>query len=719
MMAPLPPEAYAIVEGRHPDPFHYLGRHTENDGPVVRVFLPEAADVAVIDESGRTSSLRRVHEAGLFVGPLPGVAPRYHVRARYGQQIVELEDPYRFPPVLSDLDLYLLGEGTHMRLYDKLGAHPLVLDGVAGVAFVVLAPNARRVSVVGDFNAWDGRRHAMRVRGNGFWEIFVPAARTGDKYKYEIIGPGGTLLPLKSDPVAFGAELRPRTASVVVDLDALPRPQPGPAGANALSAPISIYEVHLGSWRRRPQENNRWLTYRELAEELPAYARDLGFTHVEFLPISEHPFDGSWGYQPTGMFAPTSRFGTPADFARLIDACHSAGLAVILDWVPGHFPDDPHGLSQFDGTALYEHADPQQGRHLDWNTLIYNFGRTEVANFLLANGLFWLDRYGVDGLRVDAVASMIYLDYSRPAGGWIPNRLGGRENLEAVAFLRRFNSETFARFPDTTTAAEESTAWPMVSRPVEWGGLGFGYKWNMGWMHDTLDYIAKDPIYRKHHHGQIAFGLHYAFSENFILPLSHDEVVHGKRSILGRMPGDQWQRFAGLRAYYAFMYGHPGKKLLFMGNELAQQNEWSHDRSLDWHLLEEPLHRGVQALVRDLNHLYRSVPALHELDCDPAGFEWLVMDDADRGVFAWLRKGRDTGTRCLVVVNFTPQVHRDYRIRVPFSGTWREVLNTDAAGYGGSNVGNAGAIRTLDEISVPEVNLVIPPLAALFFIPER
>jgi 1,4-alpha-glucan branching enzyme len=505
----------------------------------------------------------------------------------------------------------------------------------------------------------------------------------------------------------------------VVDLDALPRPQPGPAGANALSAPISIYEVHLGSWRRRPQENNRWLTYRELAEELPAYARDLGFTHVEFLPISEHPFDGSWGYQPTGMFAPTSRFGTPADFAHLIDACHRAGLAVILDWVPGHFPDDSHGLGHFDGTALYEHADPQQGRHLDWNTLIYNFGRTEVANFLLANSLFWLDRYGVDGLRVDAVASMIYLDYSRPAGGWIPNRLGGRENLEAVAFLRRFNSETFARFPDTTTAAEESTAWPMVSRPVEWGGLGFGYKWNMGWMHDTLDYIAKDPIFRKHHHGQIAFGLHYAFSENFILPLSHDEVVHGKRSILGRMPGDQWQRFAGLRAYYAFMFGHPGKKLLFMGNELAQQNEWSHDRSLDWHLLDEPLHRGVQALVRDLNHLYRGVPALHELDCDPAGFEWLVMDDADRGVFAWLRKGRDTRTRCLVVVNFTPQVHRDYRIRVPFSGAWREVLNTDAAGYGGSNVGNAGAIRTLDESSVPEVNLVIPPLAALFFIPER
>jgi 1,4-alpha-glucan branching enzyme len=647
---------------------------------------------------------------------LPNGSTRYHVRARYGAQVVEIEDPYRFPPVLSDLDLYLLGEGTHTRLYDRLGAHPLVLDGVAGVAFVVLAPNARRVSVVGDFNSWDGRRHAMRVRGNGFWEIFVPAARTGDKYKYEIVGPDGTMLPLKSDPVAFALELRPQTASIVVDLEALPRPPPPPAGVNALSAPISIYEVHLGSWRRR---GGRWLSYRELAEELPQYARDMGFTHVEFLPISEHPFDGSWGYQPTGLFAPTSRFGTPADFADLVGACHRAELAVILDWVPGHFPDDPHGLGGFDGTALYEHADPQQGRHVDWNTLIYNFGRTEIANFLLANGLFWLDRYGVDGLRVDAVASMIYLDYSRSPGNWIPNKLGGRENLEAVAFLRRFNTEIFSHFPDATTAAEESTAWPMVSRPVEWGGLGFGYKWNMGWMHDTLDYISRDPIYRKHHHGQIVFGLHYAFSENFILPLSHDEVVHGKRSILGRMPGDVWQRFAGLRAYYAFMFGHPGKKLMFMGNEFAQQDEWSHDRSLDWQLLEEPRHLGVQALVRDLNRLYRSVPALHELDCDGAGFEWLVMHDADRGVFAWLRKGRDTRARCLVVINFTPEVYRDYRVRVPFSGTWREVLNTDAAGYGGSNVGNAGAIRTLDDGSVPEVSLVIPPLAAIFFVPER
>jgi 1,4-alpha-glucan branching enzyme len=583
----------------------------------------------------------------------------------------------------------------------------------------VFAPSAHRVSVVGDFNAWDGRRHAMRVRGNGFWEIFVPEARAGDKYKYEIIGPDGRMLPLKSDPLAFAAELRPRTASIVVDQDAIARPQSAPANINALNAPISIYEVHLGSWRRRPHEGGRWLSYRELAEELPAYARDLGFTHIEFLPVSEHPFDGSWGYQPTGLFAPTSRFGSPADFTALVDACHRAGLAVILDWVPGHFPDDPHGLSQFDGTSLYEHANPMQGRHLDWNTLVYNYGRTEVANFLLANGLFWLDRYRIDGLRVDAVASMLYLDYSRPDGGWIPNRYGGRENLEAISLLRRFNAEVFSRFPNATTAAEESTAWPMVSKPVDWGGLGFGYKWNMGWMHDTLEYISKDPIYRRHHHGQILFGLHYAFSENFILPLSHDEVVHGKRSLLSRMPGDEWQRFANLRAYYGFMFGHPGKKLLFMGGEFAQENEWRHDHSLDWHLTERPRHAGIQALIRDLNRLYRTLPALHELDCDSAGFEWLVMHDAERSVFAWLRKGRQTQDRCLVVVNFTPEVYRDYRIKVPFPGSWREVLNTDAAAYGGGNVGNGGAVGTLDEGTVPEVSLVVPPLAAIFLVPER
>ncbi len=714
-MTPLSSEAYAVVEGRHSDPFRYLGPHA----PVVRVFLPDAEDVAIVDEDGRQSALKRIHDAGLFEGLLPNRSQHYRVRARYGERQVEIEDPYRFPPILSDLDLHLLGEGTHLHLYDKLGAHPMVLEGIAGVAFAVFAPAARRVSVVGDFNLWDGRRHAMRVRGNGFWEIFVPDAKAGDKYKFEIIGADGAMLPLKSDPLAFAAEVRPLTASIVVDHDAFSPPQPAPAGINALHAPISIYEVHLGSWRRRPHEKGRWLNYQELANELPAYARDMGFTHVEFLPVSEHPFDGSWGYQPTGLFAPTSRFGSPQDFAFLVDACHKAGLGVILDWVPGHFPDDPHGLARFDGTALYEHDNPKQGRHLDWDTLIYNFGRTEVANFLLASGLFWLDRYRVDGLRVDAVASMLYLDYSRPPGDWIPNKHGGRENLEAISLLRRINSELFARYPNATTAAEESTDWPMVSRPVDWGGLGFGYKWNMGWMHDTLDYISKDPIHRRHHHGQILFGLHYAFFENFILPLSHDEVVHGKRSIIGRMPGDAWQRFANLRVYYGFMFGHPGKKLMFMGNEFGQENEWRHDHSLDWHLLHQPSHAGIQNLVRDLNRLYRNVPALHELDCEAAGFEWLVMHDADRGVFAWLRKGSETRERCLVVVNFTPQVYRDYRIKVPFSGQWREVFNTDSELYGGSNIGNGGGVRTLDEGAIPEVSLVIPPLAAIFFLPER
>jgi 1,4-alpha-glucan branching enzyme len=715
-MTVLSPEAYAILEGRHSDPFRYLGPHVERDVAVVRVFLPDADGVAIFDERGE-ARLDRIHEAGLFAGRRRGASSRYRVRAQYGEQQVEMDDPYRFPPVLSDFDLYLLGEGKHLQLYDKLGAHPMTIDGVEGVAFAVFAPAARRVSVVGDFNFWDGRRHAMRVRGNGFWEIFVPDARAGGKYKYEIVSGDGRLLPLKSDPVAFAAELRPHTASVVVDAAAIPRTRPAPAGINARSAPISIYEAHLGSWRRG--HDGRWLTYHELAQQLPAYVREMGFTHIEFLPVSEHPFDGSWGYQPTGLYAPTSRFGTPSDFAALVDACHAEGLGVLIDWVPGHFPDDPHGLARFDGTALYEHENPMQGRHLDWDTLIYNFGRTEVANFLLANALFWLDRYGVDGLRVDAVASMLYLDYSRPADGWIPNQHGGRENLEAIGFLRKVNEDVFGRFPHATTAAEESTAWPMVSRPLSLGGLGFGYKWNMGWMHDTLDYISKDPVYRKHHHGQILFGLHYAFFENFILPLSHDEVVHGKRSILGRMPGDSWQRFANLRAYYGFMFGHPGKKLLFMGCEFAQEAEWRHDHSLDWHLLDQASHEGVQSLVRDLNRLYRDVPALHELDCEDAGFEWLVMHDADRGVFAWLRKGRESHQRCVVVINFTPEVYRDYRIKVPFPGTWREVINTDAANYGGSNVGNGGAVATLNESSTPEVSLVVPPLAAIFLVPDR
>jgi 1,4-alpha-glucan branching enzyme len=716
-MSRLPAAARAILAGRHSDPFSYLGQHHENDNTVVRVFLPDASQVSAIEEDGAERKLSRIDRAGLFAGCITGFQ-HYRLRAKFGIDDIELEDPYRFPPILSDFDLHLLGEGNHLRLYDKLGAHPTTIEGVAGVAFVVFAPNAQRVSVVGDFNFWDGRRHAMRVRGNGYWEIFVPQARPGDKYKYEIAAHSGELLPLKSDPLAFAAEIRPSTASVVVDPAQIPVPRPSKTGINALQAPMSIYEVHLGSWRRKPEQGGRWLTYRELAEVLPAYVAEMGFTHVELLPVSEHPFDGSWGYQPTGLYAPTSRFGTPADFAALVDAFHKLGIGVLLDWVPGHFPDDPHGLGRFDGTALYEHANPMQGRHLDWGTLIYNYGRTEVTNFLVANALFWLERYAIDGLRVDAVASMLYLDYSRPQGGWIPNEHGGRENLDAIAFLKRTNTELFGHFPNATTAAEESTAWPQVSRPVEFGGLGFGYKWNMGWMHDTLDYISKDPIHRRHHHGSILFGLHYAFSENFILPLSHDEVVHGKRSIFGRMPGDEWQRFANLRAYFAFMFGHPGKKLMFMGCEFAQDSEWNHDASLPWHLTDRAANAGVQRLVRDLNRLYRDTAALHELDCEPAGFEWLVTDDDANSTFAWLRKGRQPDDRCVVVVNFTPQVLRDYRVPVPVAGTWREALNTDAALYGGSNVGNAGSVSAVVTRGTPELRLVVPPLAALFLVPE-
>jgi 1,4-alpha-glucan branching enzyme len=708
-------DAQAILQGRHSDPFRYLGRHRENGADVIRVFLPNASDVAVIADGPVVAQLVQIDQAGLFAGEIPPGTEQYLLRARFDDRLVELHDPYRFPPVLSDLDLYLLGEGTHQRLYDKLGAHPLILDEVPGIAFVVFAPNAASASVVGDFNFWDDRRHPMRVRGTGYWELFIPDAQVGDRYKFAIRPRHGRALPFKSDPVAFAAELRPSTASVVFDERKLPAPQPVKGDINALSSPISIYEVHLGSWRRG--DGNRWLTYRELADTLPRYARDLGFTHIELLPVSEHPFDGSWGYQPTGLFAPTSRFGSPLDFSHFIDACHREGLGVLLDWVPGHFPDDPHGLANFDGTALYEHANPLQGRHLDWGTLIYNYGRTEVVNFLIANALFWLDRYGVDGLRVDAVASMLYLDYSRPQGQWIPNKHGGRENLEAIEFLRRFNREVFGKFPHATTAAEESTAWPQVSRPVEFGGLGFGYKWNMGWMHDTLSYIAKDPVHRKYHHDQIVFGLHYAFSENFILPLSHDEVVHGKRSIFGRMPGDDWQRFANLRAYYGFMFGHPGKKLLFMGGEFGQEREWNHDQSLDWHLLDNDRHHGIQQLIRDLNALYRRLPALSELDCNAAGFEWIVKDDADRGIFVWLRKGYEGHERCLVIVNFTPLVHRNYKVRVPFPGRWREVLNTDSRYYGGSDVGNSGEIRTSNE-AVPHLDLTIPPLAAIFLVPE-
>jgi 1,4-alpha-glucan branching enzyme len=595
-----------------------------------------------------------------------------------------------------------------------------VSEGLAGTSFAVFAPNASRVSVVGDFNGWDGRRHPMRKRQeSGLWEIFLPALDRGVLYKYELLGPHGELLPLKADPFGFEQELPPSTASRIHGLPSHSWSdedwRAAAAAAHDITSPISIYEVHLGSWRRGAY--NTFLDYDALAETLVPYVKDMGFTHVELLPVTEHPFYGSWGYQPIGLFAPTARHGSPQAFARFVEACHRAGIGVIMDWVPAHFPADPHGLGRFDGTSLYEHQDPRQGFHRDWNTLIYNFGRREVANFLLASALFWLERYHIDGLRVDAVASMLYLDYSRPPGEWVPNIHGGRENIDAVRFLREMNSEVYAADPGAMTIAEESTAWPRVSHPVHLGGLGFGYKWNMGWMHDTLDYMSRDPIHRRYHHDRLTFGLLYAFSENFILPLSHDEVVHGKRSILGRMPGDRWQRFANLRAYYAFMWCHPGKKLIFMGSEFGQENEWAHEHSLDWHLLADPLHRSVQDLVRDLNWLYRSTPALHRLDTSPDGFSWVDANDGDNSVLSFLRFAPDQPA-VLVVCNFTPVVRRDYRVGVPAGGYWRERINTDAAVYGGSNVGNAGGVvseGTSCHNRPFSLRLTLPPLATLIF----
>jgi 1,4-alpha-glucan branching enzyme len=625
-----------------------------------------------------------------------------------------MEDPYRFAPLLGELDVWLLSEGTHERPYERLGAHPADIDGVPGVSFAVWAPNARRVSVVGNFNNWDGRRHAMRARGaSGVWEIFIPHLTAGDLYKFEIKAQSGEVR-LKADPFAFRAELRPGTASVVNPLPPLCASSNTRRTANGLGAPVSIYEVHPGSWRRVPEDGGRWLTYRELADQLIPYVKDLGFTHIEFMPVSEHPFDGSWGYQPIGLYAPTSRFGTPEDFRYFVESAHANGIGVLLDWVPGHFPSDIHGLARFDGTHLYEHADPREGFHQDWNTLIYNYGRKEVMNFLAANALYWVERFGIDGLRVDAVASMLYRDYSRKEGEWIPNEHGGRENLEAIDFLRRTNALVCAERPEAVMIAEESTSFPNVSRPLEMNGLGFHYKWNMGWMNDTLKYMQEDPVNRKYHHDKMTFGLVYAFSENFVLPLSHDEVVHGKGSILARMPGDEWQRFANLRAYYGFMWGHPGKKLLFMGSEFAQYAEWNHERSLDWHLLDYPLHQGVQRLVRDLNAIYRRYPALHELDVEARGFEWITHEDCENSVFSFIRKAGN-GDAVLVLSNFTPVPRHGYRIGVDQPGRYVEILNTDATAYGGSGLGN-GDVHTepVGAHGRPcSLSLSLPPLATI------
>jgi 1,4-alpha-glucan branching enzyme len=626
---------------------------------------------------------------------------------------------------LDEDDLYLFNEGSHVRLYERLGAHPGVLDDVEGTHFAVWAPNAERVSVVGEFNRWHGGRHRLRPRASsGIWEGFIPDVSSGSLYKLRISPRGGARALEKADPFAFAYELPPKTASVVWDLafewgDGSWMASRG--ARNALDAPISVYELHVGSWRRVLEEGNRSLSYRELAVELAEYVRDLGFTHVELLPVMEHPFYGSWGYQTTGYFAPTGRYGTPQDFMFLVDALHQAGVGVVLDWVPSHFPADEYALATFDGTHLFEHADPREGRHPDWDSLIFNYGRHEVRSFLLSSALFWLDRYHVDGLRVDAVASMLYRDYSRAEGEWIPNEHGGRENLEAIGFLRRLNQEVYGAFPDVQTYAEESTAWPMVSRPTYLGGLGFGLKWDMGWMHDTLEYVHRDPIHRRHHHNELTFRAIYASNENFLLPLSHDEVVHGKGSLLGRMPGDRWQQLANLRLLFAYQFAQPGKKLVFMGGELGQPGEWNHDGSIDWHLLDDEAHAGVHRLVADLARLYRDDEALHELDCDPAGFEWIDANDASWSVVSFLRRGLD-GDPLAVVCNFTPLVRRNYRLGVPEGGRWDERLNTDAATYGGSGQGNLGGVEAVPVVFHGRpwsLVLTLPPLAALFLAPSR
>lgn len=711
----------ALREARHGDPFAVLGPHTGADGRRwIRAFVPGAVELRGFTPGGAAlGRFQRLHDDGLFERAVARSGP-YRLQATWPDGSTgTFDDPYRFGPVLGEMDAWLLAEGSHLRPFEVLGAHPRQHEGSEGTAFAVWAPNASRVSVVGDFNGWDGRRHPMRLRREcGIWELFLPGVAPGARYKFELLDAAGRLLPLKADPYARQAELRPATASIVAPLPPALPPSPARQRANALDAPMSIYEVHLGSWRRKPEEGHRWLTWDELADTLVPYAADMGFTHLELLPVSEHPFDGSWGYQTLGLFAPTSRFGDPAGFRRLVERAHAAGLGVLLDWVPAHFPTDAYGLARFDGSHLYEYADPREGFHNDWNTLIYNFGRTEVRNFLVGNALYWLERHGVDGLRVDAVASMLYRDYSRQPGEWIPNVHGGRENLEAIAFLRRTNEVVGGECPHAVTLAEESTAFPAVSRPTYAGGLGFHYKWNMGWMHDTLQYMRRDPIHRPYHHGELTFGLVYAFNENFVLPLSHDEVVHGKGSLIGKMPGDRWQRFANLRAYYGFMFGHPGKKLLFMGGEFAQEREWNHDASLDWHLLDDPAHAGVQALVRDLNTLYRFQPALHTQDFDGAGFEWIDHEDAQRSLLSFVRRGRD-GQLVLVVCNFAPVVHHGLRLGVPAAGAWHERLNTDSAYYGGSNVGTAFGVAHSEPVPQhgrpQSIVITVPPLATVFF----
>ncbi len=724
-----------IVQANHWDPFSILGPNAVPGGNgaagawVIRAFLPEARSAWVVDlargQSGQAIAMERGHSDGFFAAELAGrsEAPRYRLRVENHEgHSWEFVDPYAFGPVLTDFDLHLLGEGTHYRNYERLGAHLREHEGVRGVHFAVWAPNAQRVSVVGNFNHWDGRRHPMRSRGSsGIWEIFIPELVQGEVYKFEIKSQQNGYLVEKSDPYGFAAELRPQTASIVWDINGFEwhddEWMAHRAERQALDRPMAIYEVHLGSWKRKVEDGGGFLGYRELAEQLAAHLEHTHFTHIELLPITEHPFDGSWGYQPVGYYAPTSRHGTPEDFVYFVDYLHQKGIGVILDWVPAHFPNDVHGLGFFDGTHLYEHSDPRLGEHRDWGTKIFNYGRPEVRNFLLGNALFWLDRYHLDGLRVDAVASMLYLDYSRKAGEWVPNVFGGNENLEAIDFLKKLNELCHKEHPGILTIAEESTSWSGVSRPTYLGGLGFSLKWNMGWMNDTLRYIAKDPVFRKYEHGGLTFSLIYAFSENFILPLSHDEVVHGKRALLDKMPGDLWQKMANLRLLYGYMYGHPGKKLLFMGSEIAQWREWSHDASLDWHLLQWPDHQGILQLIRDLNTLYREQPALHQVDFDWQGYEWLELHDWENSVIAFLRRARDPNDAIVVACNFTPIPREDYRVGVPSGGFYREILNTDSEVYGGSNFGNHGGAWGIpgDHGGRPfHLSLRIPPLGVVF-----
>jgi 1,4-alpha-glucan branching enzyme len=716
----------ALEHGREGDPFAMLGPHPLGSGTVVRAFVPGAHSVQVVGEDGGAlAEAEPVGENGLFEAYAVALPRNYKLRVKDARGTRTLDDPYRFGLLMGELDAWLFGQGNHHDLYRVLGAHPDEIDGVRGTRFAVWAPNASRVSVVGDWNDWDGRVHPMRLRREaGVWEIFLPGVGPGARYKYELLGPSGELLPLRADPFAFQAEKRPANASVVTAPPAYAWHDEAwlrtRAEKQRRDAPIQIYEVHLGSWRRVPEDGDRFLTYRELADELIPYVKELGFTHVELMPVTEHPFDLSWGYQTTSWFAPTSRFGEPDGFRAFVDAAHAAGIGVILDWVPGHFPTDAHALGQFDGTPLYEHADPREGFHREWGTYVFNLGRNEVQNFLIASALYWLREFHLDGLRVDAVASILYRDYSRKDGEWVPNRYGGRENLEAVAFLRRLNATLYAECPGIATFAEESTAWPGVTLPVEYGGLGFGYKWNMGWMHDTLRFLERDPLFRGHHLDEISFGLVYAFSENFVLPLSHDEVVHGKRSLLGRMPGNEEQQFANLRLLYGLMWAHPGKKLLFAGGEFAQRAEWRAQASLDWHLTRYPPHHGMQRLVRDVNHLAREHGALHERDCEPSGFEWIAYDDWRNGVVAFIRWDAARDGHVVCVFNFSGVRRDGYAVGVPRRTAYRELFNTDSSVYGGSDVGNEGSVTALDRPLHGRpfsLALTLPPLAAIWLAP--